>query len=72
MDLQEYLILYAFRTVVYYFCTGLLIANYCTIIILSPIFKNLVRGWGHELDYLAPDTDRWRAVVDAVMNLRFS
>jgi hypothetical protein len=37
-------------------------------IILKWIFKKSDRG----MDWieLAPDTDRWRALVDAVMNLR--
>jgi hypothetical protein len=28
-------------------------------------------GWGIDWIELAPDKDRWRALVNAVMNLRF-
>jgi hypothetical protein len=28
-------------------------------------------GWGHGLDWSGQDSNRWRALVNAVMNLRF-
>jgi hypothetical protein len=36
------------------------------------ILKRIFKEWGGDMDWieLAQDTDRWRAVVNVVMNLR--
>jgi hypothetical protein len=49
--------------------------EYCDVderIILKWILETWNRWHGLYLLYLAEDRNRWRAVVDAVMNLRFS